>query len=523
MSASKRYIPILIAIAMFGLIALQAIWLFNVYQFKSQELTDKTRDAILQTIKRLQKEEDSKLILQNIDSLLVTDNIIGSDTKSDMRVIVSNIKNKIKIDTLKWEGHSGIDKKIKFVSDSVQSTTIIKTGNGDTNKVIIHSESINFNHTKNKAKELETLFLKMALRSSDQSRTVQERINFKQVKQFVNEELLKRGIHLQPSIYISSRLTDTSKVKLFFSNHSSEKQNFYNKSFVSLPLYPYEPESKNIVLEVGFTSTISFVIKQMAGLLVLSLFITLLIAYVMIYTFRRMLSQEKLNQIKNDFVNNMTHELKTPIATMSLALDAISNKAIKNDERKFENYTHILKEENKKLNNHVEQVLQLALLESGKLALNKLAVDLNLLIKKSIQTHQLQIEEKKAKVMYEGEENAIVNADEFHMQNLFNNIIDNALKYSANECIVKIKLQKRDNSVIISIADNGPGIDTHLHEKIFEKFFRVQGGNLHDVKGFGIGLSYVKSVIEAHNGNITLKSDIGKGSEFIINFPLHGV
>ena len=243
----------------------------------------------------------------------------------------------------------------------------------------------------------------------------------------------------------------------------------------------------------------------------------------MIYTFRRMLSQEKLNQIKNDFVNNMTHELKTPIATMSLALDAISNKAIKNDERKFENYTHILKEENKKLNNHVEQVLQLALLESGKLALNKLAVDLNLLIKKSIQTHQLQIEEKKAKVMYEGEENAIVNADEFHMQNLFNNIIDNALKYSANECIVKIKLQKRDNSVIISIADNGPGIDTHLHEKIFEKFFRVQGGNLHDVKGFGIGLSYVKSVIEAHNGNITLKSDIGKGSEFIINFPLHGV
>lgn len=243
----------------------------------------------------------------------------------------------------------------------------------------------------------------------------------------------------------------------------------------------------------------------------------------MIYTFRRMLSQEKLNQIKNDFVNNMTHELKTPIATMSLALDAISNKAIKNDERKFENYTRILKEENKKLNNHVEQVLQLALLESGKLALNKLAVDLNLLIKKSIQTHQLQIEEKKAKVMYEGEENAIVNADELHMQNLFNNIIDNALKYSANECIVKIKLQKRDNSVIISIADNGPGIDTHLHEKIFEKFFRVQGGNLHDVKGFGIGLSYVKSVIEAHNGNITLKSDIGKGSEFIINFPLHGV
>lgn len=501
---------------------LQAVWLFNVYKYKSQELNEKTRDAVLATITRLQKEEDAKLILQNIDSLLITDNIIGSETKSGMRVIVSNIKNKIKVDTLNWEEIPDMEKKINFVSDTNETTTIVKMESGDTKKVIIHSESVSTHKTKKKAKELESLFLKMAARSNNQSRTLFERINFKQVTQFITDELLKRGVNMKPSIYISSKLSDTSKVKLFFHNLSTEKQNFYNSSFVSLPLYPYEPENKSIVLEVGFASTVSFVIKQMTGLLTLSLFITVLIAFVMIYTFRRMLTQEKLNQIKNDFVNNMTHELKTPIATMSIALDAISTKAIKNDEEKLDNYTRILKEENKKLNTHVERVLHLAQLDSDELIINKEVINVAAMLQQCVDSHRLLIAEKRAEVLLETEVDLNLTGDSFHLQNAINNILDNALKYAHENPVIKIRAASSESNLILTFKDNGIGIDKSLKDKVFEKFFRVQSGNIHDVKGFGIGLSYVKSIIEAHSGTIELKSEINKGSEFIITLPLHG-
>jgi two-component system phosphate regulon sensor histidine kinase PhoR len=209
----------------------------------------------------------------------------------------------------------------------------------------------------------------------------------------------------------------------------------------------------------------------------------------------------------------MTHELKTPIATISLAVDGISNPVIKNDETKFNKYTSILKEENKKLNDHVERVLQMALLEKGELILDKKSVGLRSLLESCISTRQLQIQNKKATVVLNATEEVTVNADEFHLQNAFTNLLDNALKYSGENCEIIISLNKQGD---IIFKDNGIGIDKIIQEKVFEKFYRAQGGNLHDVKGFGLGLSYVKSIIEAHGGTIELKSEKNKGSEFII-------
>lgn len=519
MRRSKRYIPILIALALLGLIGLQIVWLVFVYRYKEQELKDKTREAVLETTKRLQNEEDSKLILNNLDSLLVTDNIIGSDTKSDIRVIVSSIKGKLKSDTLK--GETLLEKKVKITGDTTSFTTVYKINNTKHQKVLVRTESINGN-IKKKAGDLENLFLKMAIESNDKLNSAASRIDFKKVEALVKEELLKRGIDMPPKIIISSSLKELNNIKLLFPGMQTPHSNFRNESFVSLPLFPNDIVSSGLILEVGFQSRLNYVIKQMALLLSLSLIITLLIGFVMIYVFKRLLSQEKLNALKNDLVNNITHELKTPIATMSLAIDAINNPLIKNDTDKFNNYTRILKEENTKLNNHVEHVLQLALLEKSELLLHSKPIELMCLLQKCIHDYQLQIQNKNATVEITGMYTAYVLGDEAHLHNAFSNLLDNALKYSHANCQIMISVIEKGNNYIISFKDNGIGIATDKQDKVFDKFYRVQGGNLHDVKGFGIGLSYVRSVIEAHEGTIDLISEPANGSEFIIKLKKHG-
>jgi two-component system phosphate regulon sensor histidine kinase PhoR len=213
----------------------------------------------------------------------------------------------------------------------------------------------------------------------------------------------------------------------------------------------------------------------------------------------------------------MTHELKTPIATISLALEAIGKPQVKNNEDRFSDYTRILKEENKKLNDHVERVLQMAQLEKGELRLAKKETDLVSLLLNSIATYKLQILEQNAEVHFTPpSEKIIINADEEHLQTVFNNLLDNALKYSQSGCTITIVIIKEAGEISITFKDNGMGMGPEQSAKAFEKFYRAQGGNLHDVKGFGLGLSYVRSIVEAHGGTVKLKSEKGKGSEFTI-------
>ncbi len=523
MKRSKRYIPVLITLALLSLICLQIVWLFFVYKYKTQELMDKTREAVLETTKRLQKEEDSKLILNNIDSLLVNDNIIGSDSKEEIRVIVSNIKNKLKIDTIRGNRRTHIEKKVRIIGDSVSSTTIYKIAEGSSPDVAVQSATYNKGKIKKKAGDLKSLFLKMAINAQNAHKNLSSRVDFKKVLKILKVELLKQGIDLNPEVGISFIPKD-NKPNAIDMYTVFNTPGFYDAPFeiALLPLFPDDIFNGNAFISVSFKSTTNFVVKQMAGLLSLSLFITILIGFVMIYLFRRMLSQEKLHQLKNDFINNMTHELKTPIATISLALEGINNPAIKNDDEKFNNYSAILKEENKKLNDHVERVLQMALLDKGELVLDKKQINLKPILESCINAYQLQIQNKKAKLNFDCDvERIFVTGDEFHLLSAFNNLLDNALKYSGDNSEITVSLDIVGDHAEICFKDNGIGIDKNLQEKVFEKFYRVQGGNLHDVKGFGLGLSYVKSIIEAHGGTIELKSEKNNGSEFIIKLKAY--
>ena len=238
-------------------------------------------------------------------------------------------------------------------------------------------------------------------------------------------------------------------------------------------------------------------------------------------TLKTLFNQKKLSEIKSDFINNMTHEFKTPLATISLAVDALKNEKVQSDSAKIQYFTGIIKEENIRMNKHVETILQAALLEKQELQLTLVALPVHETIHHILDTYELQIQEKNAKVeLLFNATVDVIQADEVHFTNLLSNLLDNAIKYSKENLEIKITTLNNNGKIIIKVEDNGIGMGKETVKRIFEKFYRAHTGNMHNVKGFGLGMSYVKTVVDAHKGKIKVESVLGKGTTFTMEFPL---
>ena len=238
-------------------------------------------------------------------------------------------------------------------------------------------------------------------------------------------------------------------------------------------------------------------------------------------TVKSLLNQKKLSEIKSDFINNMTHEFKTPLATISLAVDALRNEKVQADKEKTKYFSNIIKEENIRMNKHVETILQAALMEKQELQLNLVPIHVHEFIQYTLDNYRLQLQERKGEIeLLLNAKNDLINADEVHFSNLLSNLIDNAIKYSNEKIRIIISTHSTKNHVLIRVEDNGIGMSKETVKRIFEKFYRAHTGNLHNVKGFGLGMSYVKTVIDAHKGKIKVESTPGKGSIFTVEVPL---
>jgi len=263
------------------------------------------------------------------------------------------------------------------------------------------------------------------------------------------------------------------------------------------------------------------VMKQMRWMIFGVVFFTLVIVSAFYVTVSTLLRQKKLSEIKNDFINNMTHEFKTPLATISLAVDAMRNEKVVQDREKSAYFSSIIKEENRRMNKQVETILQAALIDRQELQLKLQPLHLNEIIKNVLENFKLQLDEIQAKVIMQMQEGYdLAEADEVHFTNLISNLIDNAIKYSQEKLVIRIQTHRSGKHLVIRIEDNGIGMAKETQRRIFEKFYRAHTGNLHNVKGFGLGLSYVKSVIDAHHGRIKVDSTVGKGTVFILEIPL---
>lgn len=265
------------------------------------------------------------------------------------------------------------------------------------------------------------------------------------------------------------------------------------------------------------------VLRSLGWRIAASILFTLIILLAFYVTVRTLLQQKKLSEIKNDFINNMTHEFKTPLATISLAVDAMRNEKVMQDKERLSYFNGIIKEENQRMNRQVETILKASQLERNEIELTLNPVSLQAIVQQVTANFGLQLEHVQGQILVEWKAAADrIVADEIHLSNLITNLIDNAIKY-AKEGVppqITIRSYEQGKKVALVIEDNGMGMTRDTLKRIFEKFYRAHTGNRHNVKGFGLGLSYVKTVTEAMGGQVKADSTLGKGSQFTLIFPL---
>ncbi len=275
-------------------------------------------------------------------------------------------------------------------------------------------------------------------------------------------------------------------------------------------------------LYVFFPNRTDFVWSQLWVNIISSILFTLVIMFCFGYTIDVIFKQKKLSEMKTDFINNMTHEFKTPIATISLAADSISSPMIAGKPEKVQRFANIIKQENKRMNAQVEKVLQMSLLDKEEFKLKLTEVNLHDVIDRAIENIGLQVEKREG-IAYADlkAQQFLVKGDLTHISNIINNLLDNANKYSPEKPEISVHTRNVPNGVEVIINDRGMGMSSEARKHIFDKFYRVHTGDLHDVKGFGLGLSYVKAMMDAHKGTIDVKSELKKGSSFILFFPFN--
>lgn len=275
-------------------------------------------------------------------------------------------------------------------------------------------------------------------------------------------------------------------------------------------------------MHVWVVDWFAFLLQRLARVIIPSLLFMLVLIACMAWLFRMLKQQKKLDRVKNDFINNLTHELKTPVFSISLLLKLVRKGIADGNKKKIEEYLQLIEKENKQLKGHIDMVLELASLESGKFNLELRPAKIHALLQEVLSQFQPKLEDKKGRLRIASESIVTdLHIDQSHFQNMLNNLLENALKYNDKIPIIEINTRVEEQRYFIEVKDNGIGISTDDQKQIFDKFYRVSTGDLHRVKGFGLGLNYVKQVVEAHKGQITVKSKIGEGSTFTIELPIY--
>ena len=342
---------------------------------------------------------------------------------------------------------------------------------------------------------------------------LQERVSTEQLGKYLKAELNKYGVETPFEFGIYSNGLAT-KVR-------SEDFKYDINTTYGIPVFQDNEGLSKYQLLVSFPHKNKFVFSSLIGISSLSLLFTLVIVLTYSSALNQLIKQKQISEIKTDFINNMTHEFKTPIATINLALDAIKNPKIIDDKEKVQRYLQMIKEENKRMHAQVENVLRISKLEKNELDISKEPRDVNEIIEDAIEHVSLIVEDREGIVHqhFNAQRNTIL-LNEVHFTNVLVNILDNAIKYSPSVPIIDVFTENIKDFIVIKIQDQGAGMSKVAQKRVFEKFYREHTGDLHNVKGHGLGLSYVKQIVEDHNGQIFVESEKGKGSTFIIKLPL---
>lgn len=542
---TKRKVNILItlmAIALVGIIYLQLAWMKNAIDVRNELFNRGVVEAINKTTKRLETISDvffvKDLVKTNSPEIIKRRSKGPSQIASERVIHVNDsilfefknspniIRNKNSEIIISSESNDTLNREfnIQFIQlDSVvlgleerieQNITVMvdnsKNQLGKDSSVIVHWQEFN-DRVNKKTNRLKNVAGRMVYETwgIDQNQVP----DTSSIGLYLKEELQKQEIpiNFEMGIYYGKNG--------FIKTHSADSMRLEKSNF-NTNLYPNEIFDRGEKLHIYFPNQRAYIFKTMLLPAFLSLIFCTFIMVVFGLSIFYIQNQKKISEMKSDFINNMTHEFKTPLATISVATDTIINPKIIRDDEKIKHFAAIIKKENKRMNQQVETILQIARFDKKDFELNFEVLNIHQLIEKSIQINALHIDKREGTITSRFEAvNATVTTDPIHALNVLNNLIDNANKYSPNKPEILIKTANSERGVWIKISDKGIGMSKHVQQKIFEKFYRETSGNIHNVKGFGLGLSYAKAVLEANHGQISVTSEAGNGSTFDVFFP----
>lgn len=510
------FIAILVSAALIVLTGIQAYWIRSAVKLREAGFQRSVADAVGVLMSRLEKAEVARQIRksQEYNSLLRTIDSL------DYLIYMESEKLGIKPDTAgsfnyqRQQEWSEVfeDNQWKLVKKS-DSANMIYPGSGKKGGDKDHLSERVRQLNRKKAFLLDQMFDEMF--NSPFVPNIENRITKGQLDTLLHQTLNEKGIRADYEFGVFSEGRNIMVI---------EKNAGYNQELMEkgmfFQLFPGNNYSAPDYLLIWFPGQTRYLLIQMSGMLIISgaLIIIIVIAFVVVMI--AIIRQKKLTEMKNDFINNMTHEFKTPISTVSLACEVLNDPEVSKTDELVYSYIDIISQENKRLGVMAEKILQTAILEKGELILRKENIDLHSVISDVIRKIAIQVEIRDGSITPDfrasGPE---ILADKVHITNVINNLLDNANKYTPKKPVIVVSTEDHGNGVMISIADNGSGISKNNQKKIFDKLYRVPTGDVHNVKGFGLGLSYVKFIVEKHGGQVSVESEPGKGSVFRVWLP----
>lgn len=506
---SKKFIitvAVCMSLALIGLIAMQSLWISNAFKVKENNFNQLVHRALTEAISNVQRNETMSFIFDETGSMNLDSTLWSSSEDFDFDTTIS-----LQIDSVSG---NYISQNVKISHDS-QSGSISADISVSSQQGIIQSNDPSRDpaiqsNISNRKSFVDQVVSRMFSLSPD----FEPQIDPELIRKFVDKALDRQGI----KAHFEYAVTRRNNQLYYKSDHYQPEK---NTKLYPIQLFSDDFFDDSSILTIYFPNRRNLIIRSMGFISISSSILTLFLIVTFALTIYVILRQKKLTEMKGDFVNNMTHELKTPISTISLASQMLSDKSINSSDKNYDRISAIISEESKRLGYQVERVLQMAKFDQGDLKLQYKEVSVHDIIESVASNFILQIDSKNGALIPSlHADNDIVDADSVHLTNVISNLLDNAIKYTPEQPEIYIETRNIDQYIQITVRDNGIGISKSNQRRIFDKFYRVPTGNIHNVKGFGLGLSYVKKIVDEHQGTISVESELGAGSIFIIKLPV---
>ena len=517
---NKRLFPLLIglmSLALLGIVFVQGYWISNAFSTKEEQFTLGVRQLLIDVARQIQLRETEdyyQLYSGLVDSIDAPENI-------NVTELIYRIVNEDKNETVIFsDGIIEEDYKLSsyFFEFEFDSIAFKKITNQKTTTKIISSLDDQGQVTQtivdfDRLRDFERKQFEEAVSNIASRMPLHKRVGAKEVQRLIESEAAERGIKskFEFAIY-SNDLATKVRSKYFQLNPQST---------YGVPLFVNDAFETQYQLFVNFSDKNKEILNSLLGMALLSLIFTAIIIVTYSNTLSQLLRQRQISRIKTDFINNMTHEFKTPIATINLALDAMKNPKVADDKEFIARYLKMIRDENRRMHAQVENVLRISKLERNQLDLPKARIKLHEIIEDAVSHVNLMVDNRlgQIKIHFDASKSSVL-GNELHLTNVMVNVLDNAIKYSEEAPEIEISTENVKNTIILKVADNGIGMSKAAQKRIFEKFYRESTGDIHNVKGHGLGLAYVKRILDDHNAEIFVESEKGKGSTFIIKFDL---